>query len=187
MKTMETTTKRNLIIWSIVILVILNITSLGTIWFHRYRFNAEKVARSPRDKMINHRSNNTADHRSRSTTFLTRNLDLSPLQKEAFDSIWQYYNVLRKDIEQQMEENRENMGMIMSSEELDTSAFYGLSALQAQHIANLDRSMLEMNIALRTTLNLKQRQLFIKRIEAINNRKFHKPVGREKKRKRVKQ
>jgi len=174
---MEAKTKRNLIIWSIVFLVLLNISSLGTIWFHRYQFRHNKMNRNFIDKTKDERSRGTRRHRLASTAGFTSGLDLTDLQQQKFDSIWRYYNDIRQDIEDEMETNRQKMGKIMSEEEIDTSSFYRLSSLQTKLMATLDRTMIDMNLAFRSNLNPEQKTVFLQRIEKINKRKSMRHVA----------
>ena len=183
---MEAKTKRNLIIWGIVFLVLLNISSLGTIWYHRYQFRHNKANNSFKEKVMDKRSHRTMRHKQGSSTVMTRGLDLSDTQQDEFDSIWMYYNEKRQAIEQEMEANRRQMGSIMSKEDLDTSSFYAISSVQSQLMLALDHSMVDMNLALRTTLNSEQVASFLKRIEMLNKRRSMGRPGEQQKRKRTK-
>jgi len=183
---MEAKTKRNLIIWSIVFLVVLNISSLGTIWYHRYQFRENKANNSFRENVMERKSHKTIRHRQASSAIITRGLDLSEAQKDTFDSIWVYYNDKRQVIQQEMEENRRKMGIIMSNEDIDTSSFYAMSSIQSELMLALDHSMIDMNLALRSTLDSEQMDSFLKRIEMLNKRKSMGQRGEPQKRKRTK-
>jgi uncharacterized membrane protein len=182
---METKTKRNLIIWSIVFLVLLNISSLGTIWYHRYQFRQNKANNSFREKVMDRKSYRTMRQRQGSSV-IARGLDLSDAQQEDFDSIWIYYNDKRQMIQQEMEENRREMGIIMSKEDLDTSSFYAVSSVQSKLMLALDHSMINMNLALRSTLTSDQMEPFLKSIEMLNKRKSMGRTGEPQKGKRSK-
>jgi hypothetical protein len=169
---MEAKTKRNLIIWGIVFLVLLNVSSLGTIWYHRYQFRNNKMNTSLRDKAKDRMSTRTMGRRQRTSAFITRNLDLTDKQQLKIDSIWRHYNDVRQGIEEEMEANRRDMGMIMSKADLDTIAFYEISALQSHLMLALDHSMVDMNLALRTTLNSDQMVFYLKMLEMGNKRRL---------------
>lgn len=141
---------------------------------------------SLKDRMPDKRTNRTIRHRSGSPAMLTRELDLSDKQQQKFDSIWRHYNDLRQEIEEEMEANRREMGIIMSKNDVDTSSFYAMSALQSKLMLSLDHSMVNMNLALRATLNNKQMMSFLKRIEMMNKRKLMGRPGETHKRKRTK-
>jgi len=183
---MEAKTKRNLIIWGIVFLVLLNISSLGTIWYHRYQFRENRENSSFREKVIDRKSQRTMRHRQGGATIITRGLDLSDDQQDAFDSIWKHYNNTRQVIQQEMEENRREMGVIMSKEAIDTSSFYAMSSVQSQLMLALDHSMIDMNLALRSALNSDQMDSFLSRIEMLNKRKSMGHPGEQQQRKRAK-
>ena len=104
MTTMETKTKKNLIIWGIVFLVLLNVSSLGTIWYHRYQFNKVK-----REKVVRDNTRRTPASREKQQgppSFLTKELNLSEEQMKEFSKIWTKHTTRRNDLELKMNENR---------------------------------------------------------------------------------
>ena len=125
---------------------------------------------SLKDRMPDRRSTRTIRHKAGSPAFLTRELDLSDNQQQEFDSLWQHYNSIRQEIEEEMETNRRQMGAIMSKADIDTSSFYAISALQSKLMLALDHSIVDMNLALRGALNNEQMMTFLKRIEMMNKR-----------------
>ena len=169
---METKSKRNLLIWSVILLVLLNLTSLATIWFHRFQNKAsfertEKVNRHVGDKK---RSINNSDRLSK---YLGRDLHLTSDQRQKFDSTWSYYAVQKLDYEQQLHSNRFEMSEIMSEINPDTTQFYTLSLEQGKILQQLDRSMLSLNIAMRETLDTDQMETFRQNIKKLNSRRFN--------------
>ena len=127
MKIMETKTKRNFIIWGVVFLVILNISSLGTIWYHRYQFTHNRMQRNSMENSPRKRSQRAQSGNHRGPSILTKDLDLSDKQNQRFDSVWQHYSKFRRGLETKMESNRKEMGLIMLKEEIDTSAVEDLN------------------------------------------------------------
>jgi hypothetical protein len=61
-----------------------------------------------------------------------------------------------------------------------------MSAMQSQLMLALDHSMIDMNLALRGTLNNEQMVSFLKRMEMMNKRKLMGRSGEPHKRKRTK-
>ena len=158
---METKTKRAIAIWAIVLLVVLNISSLGTIWFHRYQFRQETPSLARKDRLP---MNPRGKSRTRQTTqglpgFFAEKMNLTPTQKELMDSIWASYRSQKEFLEDEMHKNRRAMLALLSLEELDTSAYRKLSSNQTELLARLDNSLLEMSIAFRANLNETQREL----------------------------
>jgi len=119
-------------------------------------------------------------------TFITKNLNLTPDQQKKFDSIWLQYNDRRQAIEEEMEANRSEMGSIMSKVDLDTSSFYKISSSQTKLMLALDHSMIDMNLALRSTLNNEQMDSFLRKIEMLNKRRAMARQGEPQKRRRAK-
>ena len=156
-----------------------------TIWYHRYQFSHNKNI-GLRDKDADRKTNRTMGRRQRTSGFITRDLDLTDKQQQKFDSIWSHYNDIRYRIAEEMEANRRQMGVIMSNADLDTSSFYAMSAVQSQLMLALDHSMVDMNLALRSTLNDEQIELFLKRIERGNKRRLMGRQADPKKRSRTK-
>ena len=183
---MEAKTKRSLIIWGVALLVLLNVSSLGTIWFHRYQFKHDRMSRNISERGMDKRSNRPMRHIQGNSSPFARGLDLSDAQQLKFDSIWHYYNNIRKEIELEMRENRQEMGIIMSNDVIDTIAFYAISAQQNDLMLVLDHSMVNMNLALRNNLNSEQMELFLRKIEKLNNRKLMGRPGDPRKRARTK-
>ena len=139
-----------------------------------------------KDRMPDRRTDRTMRHKAGSPAFLTRELDLTDKQQQKFDSIWQHYNNIRQGIEEEMETNRRQMGEIMSKTDVDTSSFYAMSAIQSKLMLALDHSMVDLNLALRGSLNNEQMMSFLKRIETMNKRKLVGRSGEQHKRKRTK-
>ena len=141
---------------------------------------------SLKDRMPDKRTSRTMGRKAGSPAFLTRELDLSDKQQLEFDSLWRQYNDIRQAIEEEMETNRRQMGAIMSKVDVDTSSFYAISAIQSDLMLALDHSMVDMNLALRATLNNEQMMTFLKRIEMMNKRKLMGRAREQHKRKRSK-
>ena len=139
-----------------------------------------------REKVMDRRSHRTTRHRPGSSSTIARGLKLSDTQQHDFDSIWTLYNDKRQAIEREMEANRREMGRIMSKEDLDTGSFYAMSSKQSELMLALDHSMINMNLALRGTLNNEQTEAFLKRIEMLNKRKSMARTAGPKERKRTK-
>jgi hypothetical protein len=169
---MEANTKKNLIIWGVVLLVLLNVSSLSTIWFHRYQYTNNRMNNSYNNKTIKQHRQRMGRHSSTNNSYFTRDLNLSNAQQTKFDSIWAKYSSIRNEIEQEMTQNRELMNTMMGQLEVDTTEIYKLSANQGTLMQELDLSMIKMNLALRSTLDEKQMQTFLERIETLSNRRF---------------
>jgi len=139
-----------------------------------------------REKAMDRKNHRPMRRKAGNPSFITKDLNLSEFQQKEFDSIWQHYNGKRQAIEEEMEENRLEMGSIMSRSELDTSSFYEISSLQTELMLALDHSMINMNLALRSTLNTEQMGSFLKRIEMLNKRRSMARQGDPQMKKRVK-
>jgi hypothetical protein len=166
---METKTKRSLIIWGIVILAILNVSSLGTIWYHRYQFKTEKLTRVNNERG-HQRMQNRADRMHKRPPVLSRGLGLTSAQESKFDSIWKEHAIEKRNIEKQMNSNRNALGKILSAQSLDTMAYMEISQMQTDLMRDLNKSMLGMNKELRKTLNEEQLKLFLEKMEQLNRR-----------------
>jgi len=112
------------------------------------------------------------------TNYMSRGLDLTTAQQDKFDSIRNHYSSIRRDVEQEMEKNRQAMGGLMSTVNIDTNKFNELSADQGILMQELDHSMINMNLALRTTLNDEQLKTFLAKVETMRKRmRPHTQVG----------
>jgi Spy/CpxP family protein refolding chaperone len=183
---MEAKTKKNLIVWGVVLLVLLNVTSLSTIWYHRYQFDNNRIDRRNSVKSMNQHKKMQSKHESRRTSYISRGLDLSPSQQDKFDSIWNQYSAIRKDVEKEMENNRQKMSFLMSDIDIDTNKFNKLSVNQGILMQELDHSMISMNLALRTNLTDEQLKAFLTKVETMSKRMRSRSQPGERMRKRTK-
>jgi len=165
---METKTKKNLIIWGIILLVLLNVSSLGTIWYHRYQFNKNIHEKVVRDNA--RRSPASRERQQGPPSFLIKDLSLSDDQMQEFSSIWAKHGIQRRELEVKMDENRTAMGEILSKPQLDSAAFLRISARQIVLMQELDYAMLDMNRELRSILNEEQLERFLGRLDRLNKR-----------------
>ncbi len=166
---METKTKRSLIIWGIVILAILNVSSLGTIWYHRYQFKTEKLTRVNNERGHKRMPNRTDRMRKRPPV-LSRGLGLTKEQELKFDSIWSEHAVAKRALDKKMNANRNSLGKILSAPSLDTVAYMEISQLQTDLMNEVNNSMLRMNMELRKTLNEEQLKAFLEKMDHLNKR-----------------
>jgi Spy/CpxP family protein refolding chaperone len=186
MTNMEAKTKRTLVIWGVILLILLNVSSLGTIWYHRYHSRIDRADKGYSKGQMRQGAKRGMRHKPRGSNIISRGLDLTSIQQEKFDSIWQLYNERRVEVESNLENNRAKMGAVMSSNNLDTSAYYHLSQLQLTLIGTLDKAMLDMNMAFRETLTEDQTRLFLEKVESMNQTRIHERSPEAMKRRRVK-
>lgn len=153
-------------------MVLLNLSSLGTIWYHRYNFKRDtrQHERFERRAHLNARGGERRDHRS--VQFLFGDLNLSEKQQQKFREIWEEHIERRKGIAQEMEANRRDMGEIMSFTEVDTIKYMELANRQADLILMMDKAMVDMNLEFRKVLSEDQLPLFLKKIEQLNQRRL---------------
>ena len=167
---MEAKTKRNITIWAIVLLIVLNISSLSTIWYHRYQFRKSMQAEQ-RDRRINDRRDiRPNDRGKRMPPFIVKGLDLSDQQKVTIDSIWKYFENKRTILEDSMDQNRRKMFALMAEEELDTSVYEEISATQMALFREMNDTMFKMNREVRTNLTDEQNKLLTERYKEMRKR-----------------
>lgn len=172
---METKTKKNLIIWGVVLLVLLNVTSLGTIWYHRYQFKNERAKRENVARENGRRMQQPREPRQGVPPFLIKNLELTDEQMKMFTSIWDIHSVERRSLEDKMNENRVAMGELLSKAELDSTTFLQTSAEQVRLMQDLDYTMLKMNLEIREILSKEQLNEFLSRLDQLNKRMRNRP------------
>lgn len=168
---MEAQTKKNLIVWGIIILVVLNLSSLGTIWYHRYNFKRDILNRDNIERRMPRDGTRGSRQGQRSIYYLSRDLNLSEEQQGQFNAIWEQHLEQRTNIAQEMSMNRKEMIKIMSLPEVDTSRYKELAGLQAELILLMDKAMMDMNLELRQVLNNDQLPLFLNKIGQMNQRR----------------
>lgn len=167
---MEAKTKRNIIIWAIIVLVLLNISSLGTIWYHRYQFKKQRS--ELKDRRFEGRRPAGKQAIRQRPPYMFRELDLSEDQKKNLDSIWQHFNGQRKILEDSMDNNRIRMFGVMMDEKLDTARYEELSENQANLIRELNDTMLAMNRQIRANLSEGQQKVLTEKMQEIRTRRM---------------
>ena len=166
---METKTKRNLVIWAIIVLVLLNISSLGTIWYHRYQFKKVRQTERP-DRRFDGRRPSENRRMGQLPSFMLKGMDLSEEQKAKLDSTWHHFNRKRRVLEDSMNSNRGRMFDIIMNETLDTGQYEELSAKQAGIMRELNDTMLKMNRTMRANLTEEQQKALSENMQRIKNR-----------------
>lgn len=167
---METKTKRNLALWAIGLLIILNLSSLGTIWFHRYQFKKANK-HEHRESRFEGRRGQMSQRMHRVPRFIDGSMELSEQQKEVIDTIWNHFNTKRRVLEDSMNKNRVRMFDIMMEESLDSGMYEELSQSQSILFRELNDTMLEMNRTLRDNLTEEQRQIMTQKMKEMRQRR----------------
>ena len=168
-KIMETRTKRNITLWVVVLLIVLNISSLATIWYHRYQFSQRRSLELP-EQRLNRRADAMNRRMRQMPPFLIKDLALSAKQQATLDSIWSHYNGQRRILEDSMDRNRVSMFSVMMAERLDTGRYEELSEKQSQIMRELNSTMLGMNRAIRVNLTDEQQEILTERMQDIRTR-----------------
>ena len=102
---METKTKKTLVIWTIALLIVLNLSSLATIWYHRYQFKKSKSIEQ-RDQRLESRRGGRFQRSGKMPSFIEKSLNLSKDQEVIIDSIWSQFHIQKRTIEDSMDQNR---------------------------------------------------------------------------------
>lgn len=167
---METKTKKNLAIWAIALLIILNLSSLGTIWFHRYQFKKERRVEQ-KDRRLESRRGPMNERTRRMPQFIEKSLNLSKDQKSTLDTIWNHFDTKKRVIEDSMNSNRAKMFDIMMEENLDSGMYEELSETQSTLFRELNDTMLEMNRSVRANLSDEQKQTLTEKMKEMRKRR----------------
>ena len=166
---METKTKKNLAIWAIALLVLLNVSSLATIWYHRYQFNNNKRVEN-REHRTEARRGTMAPRSRTMPPFIKESLKLTPDQSEILDSIWQQHGRQRANYEDSLHKIRQQMFAIMAQEAIDTIAYQALSNTQIDLFMKLNQSMLDMNQEVRANLSEEQQKMLAENFKKMRER-----------------
>lgn len=167
---METKTKRNLAIWAIALLIILNLSSLGTIWFHRYQFKKERRIEQ-KDRRSEGRRGPMNQRMRGMPPFIEKSLDLTTEQKTTLETIWNHFDTKKRAIEDSMNINRVQMFDIMMEEDLDSGLYEELSEKQSALFRQLNDTMLEMNRSVRANLSEEQKHTLTEKMKEMRKRR----------------
>jgi hypothetical protein len=158
---MEKSSKRKILIWVVIILVIINISSLATIWFHRIqnkRTNRTEIRdqRVPRETRNRDRRNNGQDMRREFSRRFQNDLNLTDTQSTAVDSIHSHYFDQRRELTQNLAALKSKLDEELASVQLDQDSLDMLITEQSSYFNDLNNNAVQMNLAIRTVLNEEQ-------------------------------
>lgn len=169
---MESKTKRQLLIWAVAILVIVNIASLGTIWYHKISDRARWHERSDySEKMARKRMSNKADFKRQWAEKMHKSLNLEDQQAMDFDSIWSYYSEERKANFRKMGDLKRILDKELTREVLNQDTIDLLLQQQTDLFKAGNDQIVEMNMALRDILTEEQRVKYSSYMEKIQKRR----------------
>lgn len=165
---MEKSTKRRILIWSIIVLVIINVASLGTIWFHKFgpRHKGRQVERVDR-----HRSSSRDFSKTDRIRKLHQALKLDNSQSEKFDSIFESHAEARRSNLKKMGELKKLLNDELRQGELNQDTIDLLLLQQVDLFKEGNNQIVEMNLALRELLSNEQREKLSKYMDNARSRR----------------
>ena len=172
---MEKKNKRQLLIWAIVVLVIINISSLSTIWFKRVQYN--RTGRVEMRDQREHRRPAEMEERRRGemrekfSQRFQKELDLSESQSNAVDSIHNLYFEQRRLLTQELAELKSKLDASLASTNLDEDSLNYLVEMQSASFTALNENAVQMNLAVRSVLNEDQIESFTATLNKTNKRR----------------
>jgi len=142
--------KNSLLLWSVIILIIINVSSLGTMWYH-------KSSRSKRARVTH--SQRQAPRQQRGNS-MSEKLALSDGQKNAFDSLYKLHRSNSSKLMAEMRKNREAMQTLVMSESVELDSIKSLNYKNSQIYEALSWGQLEMHRNRMQILNAEQQKKY---------------------------
>jgi len=130
---MKTENKYSMLVWAILILAALNISTLATIMYHKYQSNKSETISAAEKQQLE------ADSEKFSGRYFRDQLNLSGVQMDKFKEINPAFRLKARSITIELAENRKQMLIEMSAEKSDTLRLNVLSDSIGQSHSDLKR------------------------------------------------
>lgn len=168
---MEKRTKKQLLIWGVVVLIIMNIASLGTIWFHKFdRGNMRERGENRLERSNRSRQHSPERMKREWTSRMHRALDLEAQQAAEFDSLFFHFEKLRRTNRSDMGELRKILDKELAKEMLNQDTIDLLIKQQSELFTKGNTHIVDMNMALREILTIEQREKYSKHMEKVRQK-----------------
>ncbi|HAM09557.1 MAG: hypothetical protein A2X05_01290 [Bacteroidetes bacterium GWE2_41_25] len=144
---------RSLLIWVIVALALLNVSTLGTILFQRYTYNRSLRAETVRSATAN------PNYGTFSGNYFGESLNLTPEQQSEFRKFDPRFREKVKEINFSLSELRSEMLGEMTKSEVDTEKLDELSEMIGKRHSDLKKLTYKYYLDLRSICDPQQQQL----------------------------
>jgi len=163
--------KKRAIVWGIIVLVVVNISSLATIWFHKYQGRRHHAGYyvAPKSRLRQEGQHMSISHRFERV--LKRELNLSDFQITQLDSIKTTLKLRAPKEGSDIINTRKALADAMSKPIVDTILVEQLLAQEVAKFEKMNRAMVDMNFAIRSILNKEQLSDFLKLLEEMKERR----------------
>ena len=173
---MEKSSKRKILIWAVIILMIINISSLATIWFHKVqykRMNRTEIGdrRAPRETRNGDRRNNGKDMRREFSRRFQNHLNLTDAQATTVDSIHSHYFEQRRELTKKLADLKSKLDEELASVQLDQDSLDMLITQQSSYFNDLNNNAVQMNLAIRSVLDEEQVKSYIQTLKKERTRR----------------
>lgn len=174
---MEKSSKRKILIWAVAILIIINISSLATIWFHRIqnkRTSRTEIRdqRPPSEERNRDRRNNGQDMRREFSRRFQNALNLTAVQSTAVDSIHSHYFEQRRVLTHKLADLKSKLDAELASEQLDQDSLDMLITQQSSYFNDLNNNAVQMNLAIRSVLDEEQVKSYTQTLKKERTRRL---------------
>jgi hypothetical protein len=172
---MENAKIRKILIWAVILLVIVNITSLASIWYHRFQFRQMKSTEMRDRRQGVDRITRRRGEMKKFSERYKESLGLTAGQSKKVDSIHSQYDNERRQIAKEMGKLRRALGTELMAAEIDQDTLRYFSERQSQLFSRMNGNTIDMNIAIRSVLLPEQVPSYIKQLKKLERRRNSRP------------
>ena len=164
---MENATKRKIWIWVVIILVVVNVTSLATIGYHRYQVRHKNTAEMRDGRAKADRYQQRKGERRTYSERYRQALNLSELQTGQMDSIQSYYEQERRKVSREMGQLRRELSQELTKVTINQTRLIELSEEQALLFNKMNENTITLNMAIRSILLPEQIPAYIEQLKKM--------------------
>lgn len=147
---MKPAIKNSLLVWSVIVLILINVSALGTMWYHK----------SSRTKRIGTMHSQNQSPRERRGNGIQEKLSLSPKQKAAFDSLYKLHRSNSSAMMTEMQKNRDALQSLITLDEANMDSVRSLNRQNALIYEDISWAQLEMHRSRMQLLNEDQKKMY---------------------------
>lgn len=168
---MDNSRKRKLLVWAMIVLVIVNITSLASIWYHRFQFRQMRSTEMRAHRQDADRFTKRNSEIKKFSERYSESLHLNENQSKEIDSIHLRYGKERRQIGMEMGKLKKALGEKLTADDINQDSLQALSEQQSILFNRMNQNTIDMNIAIRSVLQPDQIPAYIDQLKKLEQRR----------------
>ena len=155
----------------VIILVVVNVSSLVTIGYHRYQYKQKRTAEMRDGRSKDDHIKHSRREMKKFSERYQESLNLSALQRQQMDSIQTHYEQQRQEASREMGQLRKALGQALAEPEVGQQVVHELSQQQAILFSQINENTIALNLAIRSILEPGQISAYIDQLKNMERRR----------------